>query len=127
MRLLLQLSLDPDIRYEELNFGLTEFCISMSEIVQSCVQLSCVQVVSTGRRGRGGEGTLVLCVHHPEPSVREEAVRQLGRALRHRNKVSYIFSTSMVGNFAGLQIWRCCHRQRKIFLRGRVHSFLANC
>ena len=52
-----------------------------------------MQVVSTGRRGRGGEGTLVLCVHHPEPSVREEAVRQLGRALRHRNKVSYIFST----------------------------------
>ena len=35
----------------------------------------------------------MLCVHHPEPSVREEAVRQLGRALRHRNKVSCIFST----------------------------------
>ena len=44
-----------------------------------------------GERGGGGDGggggTLVLSVHHPEPSVREAAVRQLGKVLRHKNKV----------------------------------------
>ena len=43
-----------------------------------------------GERGGGvggGEGTLVLSVHHPEPSVREEAVREIGRVLKHKNRV----------------------------------------
>ena len=49
-----------------------------------------VQLVRKGRRGKmGGEGTLVLSVHHPEPSVREAAVRQLGKLLRHKAKVTY--------------------------------------
>ena len=55
-----------------------------------------LKVVSVGKRRRSDDGkrrgseggTLVLSVHHPEPSVRVSAVRQLGRLLKHKNKVS---------------------------------------
>ena len=52
-----------------------------------------MKVVRRGKRGRceeGGEGTLVLSVHHPQPSVREAAVRQLGKLLRHKSKVQHL-------------------------------------
>lgn len=54
-----------------------------------------VQVMKRERRRksegeRGGEETLVLSVHHPEPAVREAAVRQLGKILKHKNKVNII-------------------------------------
>ena len=48
-----------------------------------------VEVVKRGRRGGEGGETLVLSVHHPQPSVREAAVRQLGKLLRRKNKVTY--------------------------------------
>ena len=48
-------------------------------------------MVKRGKRGRSdgwsggrGGGTLVLSVHHPEPAVREAAVRQLGLVLGHK-------------------------------------------
>lgn len=36
----------------------------------------------------GSSGTLVLGVHHPEPTVRSLAVRQLGQSLRHKRQVA---------------------------------------